>query len=49
MIGASSIFHDALETAPERQQLADARDFALGKNADDFAVADGVARGLQAI
>ena len=43
------IFHDALEAALERQQLADARDLALGKNADDFAVADGVAGGLQRV
>ena len=41
------VFHDALEAAPERQQMADARDLPLGKNADDLAVADGVAGGLQ--
>ena len=41
------IFHDVFDAAPERQKLADTRDLSLGKNADDFAIADGVARGLQ--
>ena len=41
------VFHDALEAAPERQQLADARDLALGENTDHFAGADGVAGGLE--
>ena len=43
------VFHDAFEAAPERQELADARDFAFGKNAHDFAGADGVAGGLQRV
>ena len=41
------IFHDVFDAAPERQQLADARDLALGKNADDFTIADGIARLFQ--
>ena len=41
------IFHDALEAALKFQQLADARDLAFGKDADDFAVADRIARRLQ--
>jgi hypothetical protein len=41
------VLHDALEAAPERQQLADARDLALGEDADHLAGADGVAGGLQ--
>ena len=47
--GRIQVFHDALEAAPERQQLPDARDLSLGKNAHDLAVADGVAGGLQRV
>ena len=42
--------HDALHAAAERQQLADARDLSLGKDADDFAILDrigGFAQGLE--
>ncbi len=37
------VLHDALEAAPEGQHLPDARDLALGKDADHFAVPDGLA------
>ena len=37
------VLHDALEAAPERQQVADARDLAFGEDADHFAVLDGLA------
>ena len=41
------VLHDALEAAPERQQMADARDLSLGKNADHLTGADGIAGRLQ--
>ena len=42
-IGRVHALHYSFHAAAERQQLADAGDLAFGKNADDFAVADGVA------
>jgi hypothetical protein len=47
--GRVHVFHDMLDAAPERQELADARDLPLGKNADDLAIADGVAGFLQRV
>ena len=47
--GRVHVLHDALHAALERQQLADARDLPLGENADDLAVADGVAGGLKRV
>ncbi len=43
------ILHDPLKTAAEFEQLADAGDLALGKDADHFAGADGVAGGLKRV
>ena len=43
------VLHDALETAAERQHVADARDLAFGEDADDFAVLDGLAGGAQGV
>ncbi len=45
--GRLHIFHDAFHAAPERQQLPDARDLSLRKNAHHFARANGVTRRLQ--
>ena len=47
--GRVHVFHDVLDAAPERQKLADARNLALGKDADDFAIADGIARFFQRV
>ena len=43
------VLHDALEPAAEGQQMADARDLALGEDADDLAVLDGLAGGAQGL
>ena len=43
------VLHNPLEPAPERQRVADARDLALGENADDFAVFNGLAGLLQSM
>src|SRR5579872_6457692 len=45
--GSVHVFHDALESALEGQQLANTSDLAFGKNTDDLAIADGIAGGLQ--
>src|SRR3974390_1123764 len=41
------VFQDSLELVPERQQHADTRDAFLREDADDFALADGVAGFVQ--
>src|SRR5690348_313486 len=41
--GRVDALHDALEAVAEGEHLADARNLTFGKDADDFAVADGVA------
>src|SRR5262249_43489967 len=37
------VLHDALETSPERQQLADAGDLSFRENNDDLAILDRLA------
>ena len=41
------VLHHPLEAAPEREQLADARDLSLGEDAHDVAVLDRLAGGAQ--
>ena len=45
--GRVHVFHNALQPAPERKQLADACDLSLGKDAHDMPFLDRVAGGLQ--
>src|SRR5208283_340313 len=43
------VFHDALEAAAKGEEVADARDLALGEDADDFAILDGFAGRAQGL